>query len=292
MRQIEFTPSGDRVGAIGFGAMGLSWVYDRHGLTERRKHEVLGLAVDLGMNVVDTAVLYGGGANEELVGAALACSDPASTPLLAVLFATLLAALSASQDAVVDAWRIETFPARAQGAALAAYVWGYRVALLASGAWALRLASALDWQSALLAVAALMGAGTLVTLAAREPRAERPAAVTGGPAAQFRAAVEEPLRDFLGRAQAGTVSGLLQTAQQLGGAIGLAAIVSVYASRAVPGQFVPGVEPAFLTSASFTLVALLVAAVVLRPRPARAAPEPEPTRETVAVPAADVAQAG
>ena len=140
-----------------------------------------------------------------LVGAALACSDPASTPLLAVLFATLLAALSASQDAVVDAWRIETFPARAQGAALAAYVWGYRVALLASGAWALRLASALDWQSALLAVAALMGAGTLVTLAAREPRAERPAAVTGGPAAQFRAAVVEPLRDFLGRAQAGTV---------------------------------------------------------------------------------------
>ena len=94
------------------------------------------------------------------------------------------------------------------------------------------------------------------------------------------------------RAQAGTVSGLLQTAQQLGGAIGLAAIVSVYASRAVPGQFVPGVEPAFLTSASFTLVALLVAAVVLRPRPARAVPEPEPTRETVAVPAADVAQAG
>jgi EmrB/QacA subfamily drug resistance transporter len=77
------------------------------------------------------------------------------------------------------------------------------------------------------------------------------------------------------RSQAGTVSGLLQTAQQLGGAVGLAAIVSVYASQSVPGQFVPGVEPAFYTSASFTLVALLVAAVVLRPR-----------RETVAVAAA------
>ena len=71
MRQMEFTPSGDRVGVVGFGAMGMSWIYDRHGLTERRKHEVLGLAVDLGMNFVDTAVLYGGGANEELVGAAL-----------------------------------------------------------------------------------------------------------------------------------------------------------------------------------------------------------------------------
>jgi EmrB/QacA subfamily drug resistance transporter len=68
------------------------------------------------------------------------------------------------------------------------------------------------------------------------------------------------------RDQAGTVSGLLQTAQQLGGAVGLAAIVSIYASQAVPGQFVPGVEPAFLTSGAFTLVALLVAAVVLRPR--------------------------
>jgi len=98
------------------------------------------------------------------------------------------------------------------------------------------------------------------------------------------------------RSQAGTVSGLLQTAQQLGGAVGLAAIVSVYASQAVPGQFVPGVEPAFLTSATFTLVALLVAAFVLRPRPAqavRASSEPtrEPTRETVAVAAADGAEA-
>lgn len=76
MRQVQFLPSGDRVGAVGIGAMGLSWVYDRHGLTERRKREVLGMAVDLGMTFVDTAELYGGGANEELVGAALAhCRD-------------------------------------------------------------------------------------------------------------------------------------------------------------------------------------------------------------------------
>ena len=75
------------------------------------------------------------------------------------------------------------------------------------------------------------------------------------------------------RSQAGTVSGLLQTAQQLGGAVGLAAIVSVYASQSEPGRFVPGVQPAFLTSAGFTLVALLVAAVVLRPR-RTATPDP------------------
>jgi MFS family permease len=63
---------------------------------------------------------------------------------------------------------------------------------------------------------------------------------------------------------AGSASGLLQTTQQLGGAVGVAAIVSVYATGAAPGQFVPGVEPAFLTSAAFSLAALLVATLTLR----------------------------
>jgi MFS family permease len=70
---------------------------------------------------------------------------------------------------------------------------------------------------------------------------------------------------------AGSASGLLQTTQQLGAAVGVAAIVSVYASGAVPGQFVPGVQPAFLTSAAFSLAAFVVAAVALRTRPT---PEP------------------
>lgn len=68
------------------------------------------------------------------------------------------------------------------------------------------------------------------------------------------------------RSLAGTVSGLLQTAQQLGGAVGLAVIVSVYASGSIPGRFVPGTETAFQTSALFVGVALLISLVVLRPR--------------------------
>ncbi|MGI8524159.1 MAG: MFS transporter, partial [Nocardioides sp.] len=78
---------------------------------------------------------------------------------------------------------------------------------------------------------------------------------------------------------AGSASGLLQTTQQLGGAVGVAAIVSVYATGAVPGRFVPGVEAAFLTSAAFTLVAFLVSALALprlRPvEPVVERPEPE-----------------
>ena len=58
---------------------------------------------------------------------------------------------------------------------------------------------------------------------------------------------------------AGAASGLLQTTQQLGAAVGVAAIVSVYAAGAVPGEFVPGAQAAFLTSAAFALAALVVA---------------------------------
>jgi MFS family permease len=76
---------------------------------------------------------------------------------------------------------------------------------------------------------------------------------------------------------AGSASGLLQTTQQLGSAVGVAVIVSIYATGAVPGQFVPGVQAAFLTSAGFSLAAFAVAAVGLRTRPApQVAEELEP----------------
>lgn len=64
---------------------------------------------------------------------------------------------------------------------------------------------------------------------------------------------------------AGSASGLLQTTQQLGGAVGLAVIVSVYAAGSEPGQFVPGLRPALLTTAAFMVLAFAVAAFVIRP---------------------------
>jgi len=63
---------------------------------------------------------------------------------------------------------------------------------------------------------------------------------------------------------AGAASGLLQTMQQLGGAVGLAVIVSVYASGAVPGEVVPGAEAAFATSTVLALVAFVIVTVVVR----------------------------
>ena len=88
---------------------------------------------------------------------------------------------------------------------------------------------------------------------------------------------------------AGSASGLLQTTQQLGSAVGVAAIVSVYAAGAVPGEFLPGVRAAFLTSAAFAALAFVVADG--RPAPAaggragaggRASRWPEPLPSTAA----------
>jgi len=136
-----------------------------------------------------------------LVAAAvlLAVSNPAVAPVPAVAAAALVAFLSASQDIVVDAWRIEVFPPRLQGAAMAAYVWGYRAALLISGAGAIKSADIVGWHGALLGVAALIALGPIVTLVASEPRASAAQRAVSGMAARLSTAVIEPLAEFLSR---------------------------------------------------------------------------------------------
>jgi len=134
----------------------------------------------------------------------LAFSDPAAAPVVVVAVAVCLAFLSASQDIVIDAWRIETFPARLQGAALAAYVWGYRAALLVAGAQAIRLVGWIGWPGAFGVMAGLLALGPVFTLLAAEPVTE--AAVSTGPLVQrLIGAVLEPLRDFLTRPAAWTI---------------------------------------------------------------------------------------
>ena len=129
----------------------------------------------------------------------LALSDAATTPIVAIGAAALVAFLSASQDIVIDAWRIEIFPPEQQGLAMAAYVWGYRVALLLSGAGVIKLADVIGWNAALGLMAAIMAAGLFVTLAAPEPLASYRPITTGGIGRKFAAAVADPLRDFLRR---------------------------------------------------------------------------------------------
>ncbi len=130
--------------------------------------------------------------------ASLAMCDPAD-PLPLVTAAALVAFLSASQDIAVDAWRIELFPERSQGAALAAYIWGYRAALLVAGAAAIGLAGRLGWHGALLGVTALIALGPIFTLIAPSPPVAAMQRGVAGFWANFRHAVLRPLAEFLGR---------------------------------------------------------------------------------------------
>jgi len=135
---------------------------------------------------------------------ALALCDPAN-PLPMIAAAAAVAFLSASQDIGVDAWRIEMFPERMQGAALAAYIWGYRAALLVAGAAAIGLAGRLGWHGALLGVAALVALGPVVTLLAPSPDSIPVVrARVGGLVAVLRNAVIAPMQEFMSRPHAGT----------------------------------------------------------------------------------------
>ena len=135
-----------------------------------------------------------------LVGASLvlAVCDPNKSLFLVLLAASAVAFLSATQDIVVDAWRIETFAPANQGAALASYVWGYRAALLISGAGAIALVDRIGWRGSLTAMAALSAVGMVVTLAASEP--VRPNVIgSSRTTGRIITAIAEPLRDFMSR---------------------------------------------------------------------------------------------
>jgi PAT family beta-lactamase induction signal transducer AmpG len=85
------------------------------------------------------------------------------------LLAVLVGFAGATQDTVIDAWRIEAVGEERQGAMAAAYQWGYRLAVVASGYGALALAQLYGWQLSYGVMAALMIVGVLgVLLAPRE----------------------------------------------------------------------------------------------------------------------------
>src|SRR5918996_1753839 len=98
-------------------------------------------------------------------------ANPAANLWLVASFAVLVAFASATQDVVIDAWRIEAAGEERQGAMAAMYQWGYRIAILTAGILPLVLAQRLDWSVAYAVMAALMAVGVLAVLAA--PR-ERP----------------------------------------------------------------------------------------------------------------------
>lgn len=129
-------------------------------------------------------LLAQGGVIAALVG--MASVDPASAQgnlSVLAMFAVLLGFSSASQDIVIDAYRIELAPPEMQALLSSAYIAGYRVGMIVAGAGALYLASYWGsakgaysyeaWQKTYWAMAAVMGVGVLTAL--WMPETKRPA---------------------------------------------------------------------------------------------------------------------
>src|SRR3546814_2678090 len=88
---------------------------------------------------------------------------------MTALLAVVVAFCSASQDIVIDAYRVELLEDRQQGAGAATVVFGYRMAMLVAGAGALYLATFYDWFWTYAAMAALVLVGTVTVLLNPEP---------------------------------------------------------------------------------------------------------------------------
>src|ERR1700720_4878978 len=124
----------------------------------------------------------------------LALTDPARSPLFVALGALLVAAMSATQDIVVDAFRVESLPESEQAAGMASYVAAYRIGMLVSTAGALFLVSAFEstgiarssaWMWGYVVMAAMVVIGTVTALVATEPEQSARAEAAAGAETAF-----------------------------------------------------------------------------------------------------------
>ncbi|MFQ6372167.1 AmpG family muropeptide MFS transporter [Shewanella sp. YIC-542] len=116
----------------------------------------------------------------------MASSDPGSDLGHLAICALAVAFASATQDIVVDAFRIESAPEGMQAALAAAYQVGYRSAMIIATAGALTIAAwvsdtpesydLVGWQNAYLAMAGLMCIGLVTSFFASEPQVDMQAA--------------------------------------------------------------------------------------------------------------------
>jgi len=139
------------------------------------------------------------------VGLGLAITAPLA---IIALLALILTFASATQDMAIDALRIEQVEGSRQATALAFYVAGYRLALVAATAGAVPLASMLTGDGwpietaqgvAALGLAVIGILSTLAVLMVTEPTPVDQGTITAPLVDRLRHAVMEPLRDLFAR---------------------------------------------------------------------------------------------
>lgn len=133
-----------------------------------------------------------------VIAGLLAMASTTPDRLAAFIWLTLLVAFAgATLDIAVDAYRVEIAPPSAQGALVATYSLGYRIALILSGAVALVLADQISWSQVYRVMAAFMVLPAIACLFAAEPDVARVRARDW--AEGLREGVVEPFADFFRR---------------------------------------------------------------------------------------------
>ena len=126
--------------------------------------------------------------------AGVAVGDPAHWLAWTIVFSLALGFAGATQDVVIDGWRITVAPVERQALMSSWAEVGYRVGNLVAGAGALYLADAFGWRAAYLCMAGFMVPGMIAAVLAPEPesdKASQPAPFS------LVATIVEPIRDLV-----------------------------------------------------------------------------------------------
>ncbi len=152
-----------------------------------------------------------------------------------VLLTVWVALAGATLDIAVDAYRIEIAPVQDQGALMATYSLGYRIALILTGALALVLADHLRWTIVYCVMASAMVVPVIACLRSREPATRR--MTTRGWNAGLHEGVIEPFADFFRR---------------FGGAVGVVIVLFVLSFKISDQALGGGIMADFYLGAGFT----------------------------------------
>jgi PAT family beta-lactamase induction signal transducer AmpG len=195
----------------------------------------------------------------------LGTRDPLSAPLMVGLAALLVAFASATQDIVIDAFRVQSLPADQQAAGMASYVAAYRVGMLASGAGVIGLSAWLEtqglskeaiWPIAYAGAALLVLVGLVAALLAREPASAEAdaAAVRAEPIKRFFDTAKGAFVDFFKRDAALAILVfvvLFKLCDALAGAMTAPFVLSLGYTKAEYAAIVKGVGLAALLAGGF-----------------------------------------
>lgn len=136
----------------------------------------------------------------------MASVNPAQSPWLLAFFALFTAFSSATQDIVLDAYRVESFDEKEQGAGVATFIMGYRFGTLFSGAIALLLAEKMSWNNVYFIMATTVFIGITTILCSKEAVDDKKSYIRSmnGTFRQkvqvfLQKAVADPFKDFITR---------------------------------------------------------------------------------------------